>query len=76
MATLRTLSLALFASLAFGQDPRSDALTTLDGYFPFEPPSSAEEWGERRPIVQRPQMRLITERAADVHTLAYLTYID
>ena len=53
MATLRTLSLALFASLAFGQDPRSDALTTLDGYFPFEPPSSAEEWGERRPIVQR-----------------------
>lgn len=53
MASLRMLPLLLLAPLAQGQDPRSEALVTLDGYFPFEPPSSAESWAGRRADVQR-----------------------
>ncbi|MGK0219384.1 MAG: dienelactone hydrolase, partial [Planctomycetota bacterium] len=32
---------------------RSEALVTLDGYFPFAPPEGHKAWAERRAVVQR-----------------------
>ena len=53
MGPLRMLHLLLLTPVALGQDPRSGALVTLDGYFPFDPPATAEAWAVRRADVQR-----------------------
>lgn len=53
MGHKRILPLVLFSALALGQDPRTEELVTLDGYFPFDPPGSAQEWASRRAEVQR-----------------------
>lgn len=49
----RCLLLLAIAVAAPAQDPREEALVTLDGHFPFEPPASAEGWAERRAEVRR-----------------------
>ena len=41
------------STAALAQDPRAEVLVTLDGYFPFDPPASAEAWAERRARVRR-----------------------
>ncbi len=56
---LRALPLAIcIAAAALSQedgptDPRSQALITLEGHFPFEPPPTAEAWSARREEVRR-----------------------
>lgn len=43
----------LFASLAHAEDIRQQPPKDLNGYFPFNPPSSLSEWDARRDYVRR-----------------------
>ena len=45
--------LLTFPLLAQEADPRTDALVTLDGYFPFEVPPTLADWQARREVVRR-----------------------
>ena len=48
------LAVLLFvAATAFSEDVRHQPLKDLNGYFPFNPPSSLNEWEERREYVRR-----------------------
>ena len=44
---------ALFTSIAHAEDIRQQPPKDLNGYFPFNPPSSLSEWDERKDYVRR-----------------------
>lgn len=44
---------AFFASITHGEDIRQQPPKDLNGYFPFNPPSSLSEWDERKDYVRR-----------------------
>ncbi|MBK8094692.1 MAG: acetylxylan esterase [Verrucomicrobiaceae bacterium] len=53
MKSTLLLLAALFATLAHAEDIRHQPPKDLNGYFPFDPPSSLSEWDQRRDYVRR-----------------------
>lgn len=53
LASLLTVAPPVGSNSALPNDRRLGDLKDLNGYFPFDPPKSAEEWSVRREYVQR-----------------------